>query len=439
MSIEPDHNYTFTNWGESLTIRPRNYYRPANEDELVAIVNQVAREGSTLRVVGAGHAWSPIAIDEDNMVNLDALDRVIAVDAASRRVTVQAGIRIKALNDALAQHGLALPNLGSLAEMSFAGASTTGTHGTGVRLGNMATTIVGMTLITADGRRLTIDGDRDPELLSAARVSIGMLGVIAQVTIQCVPAYDLELLAWPMPYDEAVDNLDSLLATNERVRFYWFANTDVIQVTTMNATTKPRSHANPILTYFKEVLLDTDLLHLFDEVGYVIPGLVAPLNKFGAKVGWTREERVDRWDKILTITMPPKHDECEYSIPVENTKSALKAFPALVDKDNLKLNIPLEVRFTAADENMLSPAHGRASSYIGAYTFGERFAKALYSDFEPFMKQLGGRPHWGKSLTLTAAEARAMYPKYDRFNELRRELDPKGVFANRFTREVFGG
>lgn len=438
MSIEPVHGYTFTNWGETVSERPKNFFQPASEDELCAIVGEIARAGSSLRVVGAGHAWSPVAISDDNMVNLDKLDKLVEVDAAKKRVTVQAGIRLHVLNDALAEHGLALSDMGSIAQQSIAGATSTGTHGTGVRRGNMSSYITGLTLIGADGKRTAVDQDRDAELITAARLGLGMLGVVSQVTLQCEPAFDLEMLAWPMPYDEAVANLDSLLATNEFVRYYWFAGTDVIQVTTMNPTTKPRTHSNKILDYFKEVVLDTDLLHAFDEVGYWFPGLVGPLDKFSATVGWTREERVDRSDKILTITMPPLHDECEYAIPVEKTADVLRALPSFIASHDYKVNFPMEVRFVKGDQQMISPAYGRDSMYLGAYTFGERFAQPLFAGFEPWMRGFGGRPHWGKTLHLDAEQARAMYPKYDRFNELRRAMDPKGVFANAFTREVFG-
>src|SRR5207249_14906 len=137
-------------------------------------------------MVGSGHSWSDVVVTDDNMVNIDALDRVIGIDKGNQRITVEAGIRLQALNEVLAENGLALANLGAISEQSVAGAISTATHGTGIRLGNMATQIVGMTLLTADGRRLALTQEKDPETMSAARVSLGCLGAISQVTIQCV-------------------------------------------------------------------------------------------------------------------------------------------------------------------------------------------------------------------------------------------------------------
>jgi L-gulono-1,4-lactone dehydrogenase len=221
------------------------------------------------------------------------------------------------------------------------------------------------------------------------------------------------------------------------LRLYWFANTDVIQVMAMNRTQKPRTAVNRVADFFREVVLRTELLHLLQETGWLLPGLVGPINRFSAAVGWQREERVDRSDKILTITMPPRHEETEYAIPVDETARVLQRLPDLIEKADYKVNLPIEIRFVAADQNLLSPAYGRPSCYVGAYTFGEKFAIPLFDGFEPFMKQLGGRPHWGKHLTLTAEEVRAMYPEYDRFIQFRRELDLHQVFTNAFVRQLF--
>ncbi len=110
----------------------------------------------------------------------------------------------------------------------------------------------------------------------------------------------------------------------------------------------------------------------------------------------------------------------------------------IIEENHFKATVPVEVRFVAADENMLSPAYRRAVCYVGAYTYGEEFAKPYFRAFERGMKGLDGRPHWGKHITLNAAEARKLYPMYDRFNQIRQELDPKGIFANKFIRDVFG-
>jgi FAD-linked oxidoreductase len=437
MSTEPIEDFTFTNYGGNLEIEPVHYYKPESEDEVRQIVASVAQRGRGLRVVGAGHSWSAIATSEANMMTLDALDKLVSVDKERSQVTVQAGIRIHALTDLLEAHGLALPNLGSIQAQSIAGAVGTGTHGTGLTFGNMSTMLAAMTLVRADGTRLTIRRDEQPDLMKMAAVSLGMLGVTVEVTLQCVPALDLEYVAWPMPYDEVPKILDELLHTHAHVRLYWFTGTDVIQVMTMNPTKKPRSPVNRVAQYFKDIVLDTDLLAVLQHVGHFFPGLVGPFNKFSESVGFVREERVDRSDRILTIPMPPVHEETEYSLPVTETVRVLADLPDLVAKNDIKINLPIEYRFVAGDENALSPAQGRDSVYVGAYTYGESFAQPMFATIEPYLKSLGGRPHWGKHLQISAEEVRAMYPGYDAFCAVRRDMDPHGVFTNALTRTLF--
>jgi L-gulonolactone oxidase len=439
MALDPPvTDYTLTNWGETLECHPKEFYQPESEDDVVALVKRVAAAGRTLRVVGTGHSWSALAMTDDTLVNLDKMNRLIAVDDARKQVTVEAGIKITDLNDRLDEHGLAMANLGAISAQSIAGAISTGTHGTGITLGNLSTQIVSMTMVCADGSRLTLPDPARPDLFLAARVSLGCLGVVTRVTIQCVPKYNLHEVAYPLPFDQALDQLPSLLSANRNMKFYWFANTDVIQVITANPTDAPATPVNPVKEYFNEVVLKTDLLQFFMETGYSFPGLVGPFNKFSAKVGWQKEERVARSDKVLNITMPPKHDESEYAIPVERTAEGLRLFRKQIDEADYKLNLPVELRFVAGDENLLSPAYGGARCYIGAYTFGEQFALPLFGGFEGLMLYLGGRPHWGKYLTIDADECRRLYPRYDEFALMRGELDPNGVFVNDLIKQIFG-
>lgn len=433
-----DTDYTFRNWDRSLVCKPQHFYQPETEEEVIEIVRGVSRAGGTARTVGAGHSWSPLVITDDTLLNLDHLNRIVSVDAERRQVMVQAGIRIKELNALLPQHGLAMTNLGSIAEQSIAGAISTGTHGTGLRFGSLSTQIVGMKLVTAGGRLLQISLDQQPELMAAARVSLGALGVITQVTIQCVKAFNLYLHAEPRPFDKVLQRIDALIQENDRVRLYWFPGTDVIYVMTLNHTDQAVTPRQPIIEWFNNVALRHDLMALLIRAGHRLPDLVDKINQLEAKVGFVKEKQVARSDHILNIPMPPRHQESEYAVPVENTAEAVRLTRRIIEENNYKVTLPVEVRFVAADEDMLSPAYRRAICYIGAYTYGEHFAQPFFEGFESAMKGLDGRPHWGKRHSLTTAEAQQAYPLFNRFNEIRKELDPAGTFANSYLRGLFG-
>src|SRR5439155_9762484 len=138
------------------------------------------------------HSFTDIACTDGVLVSLDGYDSVLAVDRDACTVTVQAGIRIKKLNAELARVGLAMSNLGDIAYQSIAGAISTATHGCGIRFGNLATMIKELTLITADGDTLRCAPDRDERVFRAAQVSLGALGVVSTVTLQCEPAFKPE-------------------------------------------------------------------------------------------------------------------------------------------------------------------------------------------------------------------------------------------------------
>jgi FAD-linked oxidoreductase len=444
--LRSETGYRFRNWDETLECRPKHFYRPESEEEILAIVREASDAGKTVRTFGAGHSWSPLVLTDDTLINLDRLDRIVSVDDEHQRVAVQAGIRLKELNQVLPKHNLGMKNLGSIGEQSIAGAISTATHGTGLRLGGLHTQIVEMNLITGAGRRLTISEDEDPELLAAARVSLGALGVITRVTIQCVPYYNLERIAQPLPFDEALKRIGPLVNDNDRVRLYWLPYTDVIQVATMNTTERPPTPRHRFREWFEDVVVKRELMELLLETGYdlyQLPGLharidvVDDINRFMAKVGWVREELVAPYNHVLNIPMPPEHQECEYAVPVERAAEAVRLTRRIIEENGYHVNFPVEVRFVAADDAMLSPAYGRDVCYIGAYTLGEEFARPFFEGFEREMKGLGGRPHWGKHFTLSPQEAQELYPMYDRFVEIRKAMDPDGIFANELINNLF--
>ncbi len=430
--------YAFRNWGRIAECRPKGYFQPETEEEVCETVRQVSEAGGNLRVVGAGHSWSPLCLTNGMLLNLDRLDRLVSIDQNKKQVTIGAGVRLKELNDFLPRYGLALENLGSIAEQSIAGAVSTGTHGTGLRIGNLSTTIVALNLVTGGGKLLRLSADRDPELMAAARLGLGVLGVITQVTIQCEPAYNLRLDAELIPFDRVLEQLEQLNKEHERVRLYWFPGTDVFYVMLFNRTEEPPTARNPVGGWFNDVVLRQGVMALMLRSGDTFPTLVESINRFQTQIGLRSDHRVARSDRALTVPMPPIHQEMEYAVPVERTVEALECTRELFEKRHYYANMPVEVRFVAADQNMLSPSYGRDVCYIGAYTNSPKFSHDYFDGFEIEMKKMGGRPHWGKCHRLTAAEARGLYPLFDRFKEIRRELDPNGVFANEWTRTLFG-
>jgi len=432
---EDDH--TFHNWARTITCQPGQFCQPESQDEVVQIVKAALQSGKHVRTVGAGHSWSPLVLTKDVLLNLDKMQD-LTVDVARRTATMQAGIRLKKLTPGLAEKGLGMANLGSIREQSIAGATATGTHGTGLGLGNLSTQIIGMKLVTGAGDVVTIT-QNDGDLLHAARVSMGALGIVTEVTLQCVPDYKLEYTAYSCKFDDVVQKIDALNQENTRVRLWWpvppIGPKDNVILSTMN----PPGTAAGVMERSESLLpggppplaeaplpMDTESLAATTALLARNPTGCLRLLRFTA-----------RYDQVLTVPLLPfLHRECEYAIPVRNTAEALRAFKRAVDEGDLSMKLPVEVRFVAKDQSLLSPARGSDVCYIGIST--QDNATEVFERFEPIMRRLGGRPHWGKCYSLTRKDLEAMYPdSYETFRRIRKQLDPKGVFANELLQQLF--
>ena len=173
------------------------------------------------------------------MVELDGYARLLRYDREAGTATVQSGIPLARLSRELATRGLALPNLGDVAYQSISGAVSTGTHGTGIKLGGLATQIAGIELVTADGSVLTCSPTEEPEVFAVARVGLGAFGIISALTLQCVPAFHLRAVEEPMRVDHVLETLDELVEQNDHFEFYWVPHTGWALTKRNNRTDDP--------------------------------------------------------------------------------------------------------------------------------------------------------------------------------------------------------
>jgi FAD/FMN-containing dehydrogenase len=218
---------SWTNWAGNQTCSPTKIERPLTEAQLVTIVKQAAKTGKRVRPVGSGHSFTAIVCTDDIIVSLEHLNQVKAIDTEAGLVTVQAGISLDHLNQRLAQSGLAMTNLGDIAYQSLAGAISTGTHGTGARFGGLATQIRGMRIVTATGDVVSATPDEEPELFHTARVGLGALGIIAELTLAVEPAFRIHAVEGPQPLSEVLGQWPTSIATHDHYEFFYIPGTDM--------------------------------------------------------------------------------------------------------------------------------------------------------------------------------------------------------------------
>jgi L-gulonolactone oxidase len=426
----------WTNWAGNQVCDPERIEHPTTERELVDLVEAARRRQQVVRAVGAGHSFTPAVLTDGRLVELDDYGEVEVVDRVARQVTVQAGIPLHRLNDRLADHGLALPNLGDIGYQSIAGATQTATHGTGIKFRNISSAIVGMRLVDGRGEVVDCGPDREADVFSAARAAIGALGLVSTVTLQCVPAFNLHAIEGAEPVDEVLEAIDENVDGNDHFEFFWIPNTRWALTKRNRRTDEPATGRPRWKELYHDVVLDNLAFDAMMRIGRwrndLIPKVARRLPSKGPV------DFIDRSDKVFTSPRLVRFVEMEYAIPREACVEALNRVRKLVDEGGRYIGFPVEVRFTQGDDIPLSTASGRDTCYIAVHVYKGTPFHEYFTGVERIMDDYDGRPHWGKLHFQDAASLAPRYPRWDELQEVRSRLDPDGVFANDYVKKVLG-
>jgi FAD-linked oxidoreductase len=430
---------TWQNWARTAKVRPQRVEFPNSTAAVQRAVTAARARDMQVKAVGAGHSFTGIAVAPGVLLDLTDLSGLVSADRDRARVTLRAGTRLHQIPRLLAPYGLAMPNLGDIDRQSLSGAISTGTHGTGARFGGIATQVTGATLVTADGELLVVDEDQNPELLPAVALGLGALGILVEITLQCVPAFVLHAVERREPLGEALDALVERVAASDHFEFYWFPHTGTAMTRTNtrlpeSAVRHPRP---PFRRWVDDVALGGVTHELACRIGHAIPALSPALNRL-AVVLWSSRDFTDVSPRVFATYRPVRFQEMEYALPVENIRPAFDALGELIAHRGWRVGFPIEVRFAAADDLWLSTAHGRASGYIAVHRYWREDPTDYFDAAEQIMLGLGGRPHWGKTHTLDAAALRDRYPRFDDFVALRDRLDPTRMFQNPYLARILG-
>jgi L-gulonolactone oxidase len=419
------------NWSGDQTCAPGALIAPRAPDELRAAV---AAAAGKVRVAGAGHSFTDAVLTDGTLLTLRHLDRVLDADPSSGLVRVQAGITLNALSDALAGHGLAMPNLGDIDVQSIAGATATGTHGTGALLQNLSAAIRAVELTLADGTVVELDDGDD---LLAARVSVGALGVVSAMTVQTVPAFTLEGVDAPAPLEETLDRLDEHAAANDHFELFTFPHSPLALTRTNNRTDEPARPRGRAREWVEDVAFRNHAFAAFCRLGKARPRWIPALNRTVSRLSGT-SRRVDRSDRIFASPRRVRFTEMEYAIPRKHLAAAVRAVRAMIGDRGFHVPFPIEVRTVAADDALLSPAGGRDTGYVAVHMYRGMEWEPYFRAVEAIMDGYDGRPHWGKRHFQTAATLAPRYPGWARFAAVRDRLDPDRTFTNAYVARVIG-
>lgn len=427
----------WSNWTGDQTCSPATIVRPANLEEVTEALRLARERDLALRVAGAGHSFSDAVLTNGMLVSLDRMNRVLEVDRDSGLVRAEAGITLRALSERLHRAGLALPNLGDIDVQSLAGATATATHGTGIRLQNLSAGIVSMELVLADGSIVEVSENTDADAWRAGRVSIGALGIVTAITLKTVPTFNLHAVDRPQPLFEVLENLDELTESNDHFEFYNFPHSDIALTRVNNRVEGPAQPRSRAKAWIDDVLVVNHLLALVCRTARRLPWMIPHLNRLATRLAGT-SERVDHSYLIFSSRRDVRFTEMEYALPRAHAGAAVRAVREIVERDELAVPLPLEVRFVAADDAWLSPSYGRETCYVAVHMFEGMEWAGYFRSVEAAMVDLGGRPHWGKRHSQKAASLATLYPEWDRYASARARLDPRGRFTNAYVERVLG-
>ncbi len=419
----------WTNWSGFVAGSPQQILTP---DSLDGVVEAVKSAPGPLRVIGAGHSFTPLARTDGTMLSLEKFEGLVSHDEAAAVARVRAGTRLGSLMLLLQEVGQGLPNMGDIDKQAIGGALGTATHGSGRMLGAYHTQLQATQFVDGRGglRELTLETDR--ELIHATGVALGSFGVLTEVTLKNIPTYRLHRRKWVLPIKEMLAQFEPMMGAHRSAEFYYVPFSGHAQFIASDLSDTPVSPRPPeedeagLATLRK---LRTALRRAPWLRGLIIRSVMAKL---------PAEDYVQDWLNVYASDRRTRFNEMEYHLPFEEGPRALAEIIELTEKRFPEVYFPMEVRSVAADEFWLSPFYRRPTCSIAIHHDAANDPLPFMRAAEPIFRRYGGRPHWGKMHSLKAADFVALYPRWKDAMDVRRDIDPQGRFVSPYMADLFG-
>ncbi|WP_342558959.1 D-arabinono-1,4-lactone oxidase [Metasolibacillus sp. FSL K6-0083] len=425
----------WTNWANNIVSYPSTYHAPASIEAIQQIIKNMKKQ-QTLRVTGAAHSFSPVAMPEETALTLHNLRGLLSVDTKNLTATFYAGTYLYEIGPLLAEHQLALINMGDIQAQTLAGVIATGTHGTGVTLGSFSSMVTKWGFINGLGEYIEHERGTD-DLSEALHVSIGLLGILVTVTIQVTPLYSLHYVSEKTNLEDALKNFQQTIRTHRHVEWFYFPGSDLIQVKKMDKVApveqnKWQRHLNEMNLQ----LVENGLFYVISELCKWQPRASSSVSKLSSKLV-SEGVRTDLSYRMFPSPRSVKFTETEYAIPLQHFEACMEEIHAVLKKGKFTVHFPIECRTTKGEQGMLSPTQGEESAFLAFHMYKGMNETPYFDWVRVLMRKYNGRPHWGKVNDYDATNIRDYYPKFAAFNELRNEHDPNNIFVTSYFRRIF--
>lgn len=415
------------NWSGSVSAQPRAIARPRNESELRTAILATPR----VRVRGAGHSFMPLCETDGTLIDMSDYDAPIEIAADRASAWVPAGWSLARLTETLWRQGVSLINQGDVNPQSLAGATATGTHGTGKDLGSLSTQVIAFELMLADGSLVVCDAEHHPDLFQAQRLSLGLFGVATRIRINVLPAYHLEERVEARPLGEMAERWQELAAATRHFEFFVFPYADTVIFKSLHPVAgegeMPRSTD-----------IDERPFRIACELGRKASFLIPPLQRLMMRLSSKPSRRVGPAWQIFPGERTIRFEEMEYELPRADGIPTLLEAIGYIRRKKLPVAFPFEFRLVAGDDIWMSPFNRGVGASISFHQYARMPWRALFAEIEPVLRGANGRPHWAKRHTLGPDQVHALYPRTGDFLKVRAEVDPAGKFVNADLARLFG-
>ena len=423
------------NWSGNINWHPDEILMPDKLEDIIALVKRAIDSNRKIRIMGSAHSFMPLVSTEDIQLNLSRYKGLLRIDEEKQIAYIKAGTTLADLSTLLDEKGYALENMGDISSQSLAGAISTGTHGTGIKMGNISTQLESVQFVNGNGDLVYCSREDKEDLFKAAALSLGSLGIITELGIRIVPAFNLSLQLRKQRIIDVIRDYKSIIKENRGFEYYWIPNTDYVMGKYWNKS-EAAAEGSTLGTYFQEMVLENYAFGALCRLSSLFPSSSLSINKLCARL---LEDKfsVQKSFQSLTSERLVKFNEMEYALPLDQFSAAMKAVRYWIGEHNKEIVFPMDCSFVQGDDLYLSPAFGRNTVYIAAHVYHRKSAPWYFKGLEGIFRSFGGRPHWGKIHGLDSDTFSEIYPMYNYFSNIRQAQDPQRLFINNHLASIF--
>jgi len=423
----------WTSWNQNIKHHYKKLATVYTEEQLREIIS----ESDNVRFFGNKQSSADICAGTATLIDLNSYNKILGYNDQKMEITVQTGITLKELIEAVEQKGWCIPCLPDINTVTLGGALATGTHGTSGKL--LAQYVVSCRLIPSDGTVMEInEGD---ELMDAIRVAIGVLGVISTATIRCVPEYTLHLKEKPEKDNVWLPKIKKELKHYDFLRILWLPHTGmgyVIRGQKIDKNTAIQEYLGP--KYLKHRRTASKILYKYS---HKLPWTTYLANNilYQSFFRSKKEHKGSLYQATVTKSRGSTLELAEWTIALDKFPKAFEELKREINswKNNAFIHIPMDIRFVYQDQSWLSYAYGQDTVTMGCVSRNAATADTYeaFRTIERIFLKYGGRPHWGKRFEAKDPIMTTLYPKWEAFKKLRKQLDPTNKFLNPYLSKLF--